>query len=151
MEKQPKPTTDVPVAEAKAEGQKLEWGPDLGEMSWNDTQERIKQLNTNLAEGEKLWRLPTHEELLKACEGPHDMRDFRSSFGTEKSFLAVTGFSVRKSYFGKGSEASYWSSTPGKNDSEVVNVDMSYKGQTVIGYKKSTLGGYYARLVRDVA
>ena len=46
---EPQSTQDVPVAEAKAEGQKLEWGPDLGQMSWNDAQEKIAELNAKLA------------------------------------------------------------------------------------------------------
>ncbi len=63
---------DVPAAQSKAEGQKLEWGPELDPMSWNDAQERITELNAGLAEGEKPWRLPTFNdfftEYIKAGE-----------------------------------------------------------------------------------
>jgi hypothetical protein len=42
---------------------KLEWGPQLREMSWGYAQDKIMQLNSKLAEGEKQWRLPTADEL----------------------------------------------------------------------------------------
>ncbi len=63
MTEQPQANNDVAAAEAKAEGQKFEWGPDLGMMSWNDAQLKIAELNASLAEGEKSWRLPTESEL----------------------------------------------------------------------------------------
>ena len=55
---------DVPAAEAKAEGQSLEWGPDLGKMSYLDALKKIEELNGSLADGEKPWRLPTKDELV---------------------------------------------------------------------------------------
>ncbi|MCX6717636.1 MAG: hypothetical protein NTU76_03115 [Candidatus Taylorbacteria bacterium] len=45
MSEELKPTQDVLVAEAKAEGQKLEWGPEQGGMSWfkaNDLKSELK-------------------------------------------------------------------------------------------------------------
>ena len=68
---EPEVTQDVPAAEAKAEGQKLEWGPDLGQMSWNDTQAKINELNKGLVEGEKKWRLPTKDELVAEFDKTH--------------------------------------------------------------------------------
>jgi hypothetical protein len=50
------------------ESSKLEWGPDLGEMSWDDAQTKIAELNKGLAEGEKPWRLPTKDELVARFE-----------------------------------------------------------------------------------
>jgi len=46
------------------ETQKLEWGPELGQMSWDKAIKEIEQLNNNLKDGEKPWRLPTTKELL---------------------------------------------------------------------------------------
>lgn len=47
---------------------KLEWGQELGNISWNDAQEKIEELNSNLKEGEKEWRLPTAGELFREFE-----------------------------------------------------------------------------------
>jgi hypothetical protein len=59
----PEVTSDVSAAEAKGEGQKLEWGPELDSMNWSETQTRISELNASLTEEEGLWRLPTADEL----------------------------------------------------------------------------------------
>ncbi|MFA5934610.1 MAG: DUF1566 domain-containing protein [Candidatus Paceibacterota bacterium] len=79
MEKIPQNQTDVPVAETKAEEQKLEWGPELGRMSWYDAENKIAELNAGLLEGEKPWRLPTKDELVaefnKAGKTPIDFQD----------------------------------------------------------------------------
>jgi hypothetical protein len=64
MEEIPQNQKDVSVAETKAEELKLEWGPELGEMSWSDAQSKITELNSKLTEGEKTWRLPTNDELI---------------------------------------------------------------------------------------
>ena len=58
-------TQDVPVAEAKAEGQKLEWRREwLLLKPWLEVQQEIVELNSKLTEGEKPWRFPTVDELL---------------------------------------------------------------------------------------
>jgi hypothetical protein len=69
MSEELKPMQDVPVAEVKAEGQKLEWGPELGRMSWYDAKNKIAELNAVLSEGDKSWRLPTKVELIAEFEG----------------------------------------------------------------------------------
>ena len=46
------------------ESSKLEWGPDLGQLSWNTAQVKIEKLNKDLKKGEKPWRLPTKDELV---------------------------------------------------------------------------------------
>ena len=43
---------------------KIEWGPELGRMSWDRAQIEITELNSGLKDGEKPWRLPTKDELL---------------------------------------------------------------------------------------
>jgi len=55
------------------EGQKLEWGQELrlGYKSWEGAQEKIAELNAKLAQGEKLWRLPTKEELVAEFKKNH--------------------------------------------------------------------------------
>jgi len=63
MAEEIKAGNDVPAAEIKAEGAKLEWGQDLGQMSWNQAQEKSKELNSKLSKEEKKWRLPNLDEL----------------------------------------------------------------------------------------
>jgi hypothetical protein len=46
------------------ETSKLEWGPELGQMSWGSTLIKIEEINKSLAKGETPWRLPTIDELL---------------------------------------------------------------------------------------
>jgi len=69
MEKISQNQIDVPMSGVEnVEALKLEWGPELGKMNWNDAQVKIKELNSKLAEGEKPWRLPTRKELIAALE-----------------------------------------------------------------------------------
>lgn len=63
MSEEFKPTQDVPEAEAKAEGQKLEWGPFLGEMCLFSALDKIVKLNKDLTKG-KQWKMPTRDELV---------------------------------------------------------------------------------------
>jgi hypothetical protein len=43
-------------------GQKLEVGPNLGEMSWNEIPAKLEELNKTLKPGEKPWRVLTADE-----------------------------------------------------------------------------------------
>ncbi len=92
MEKIPQNQTDVPVAEAKAEELKLEWGLELGRMSWIDAQKEITKLNKKLEKGEKLWRLPTKDELLAEFERT-DSVDFKHSHYWSSSDDSLYGYS----------------------------------------------------------
>jgi len=78
----PQTPTDVPTPNAEnIESSKLEWGPELGQMSWNDAQEKITELNAKLAEGEKPWRLPTKDELeTKFKKGGPSITGFQKDF-----------------------------------------------------------------------
>jgi hypothetical protein len=71
------------------ESSKLEWGPDLGEMSWYDAQTKIAELNSTLPEGEKPWRLPTKDELVaefkKTGSTPADFQ--RGAYWSETTLL----------------------------------------------------------------
>lgn len=59
---------DVPQKDSEnIESSKLEWGPELGAMSWNKAKTEIDNLNKKLGEDEKPWRLPTKDELLVKC------------------------------------------------------------------------------------
>lgn len=80
---EPEVTTDVPAAEAKSEGQKLEWGPELGRMSWDDAQVKITELNASLTGGEKQWRLPTVNELVG---------EFKKTNSTPAGFEIYNGY-----------------------------------------------------------
>ena len=62
---------DQPIADENIESSKLEWGPELGQMSWDNAQTKIAELNSGLAEGEKPWRLPTADEF-KVEHGKND-------------------------------------------------------------------------------
>ena len=55
---------DVPVAEAKAEGQNLKWGVMVGQMLPVELEKYIKLQNDGLEGGAKLWRLPTKDEFI---------------------------------------------------------------------------------------
>jgi hypothetical protein len=68
LDKTPQANNDVAAAEAKAEGQKLEYGPCLGYMSDGQLIEKIEELNINLSPQEKKWRLPTLDELKDAVD-----------------------------------------------------------------------------------
>ncbi len=88
---------DVPAAEAKAEGQKLEWGQRaLGFMSYFNAVDRCAEINSKLAEGEKPWRLPTQDELLtrlKETGFPKD-RYYFSSTGVKEAYYATDRYST---------------------------------------------------------
>jgi hypothetical protein len=59
----------IPTPDAEnIEVSKLEWGPELGKMLYDDGQAKIAELNTKLTEGEKAWRLPTKDELVARFE-----------------------------------------------------------------------------------
>ena len=77
------------------EAPKLEWGPELGEMSWDDAQDKLVELNGRL-KGKKPWRLPTIKELEKGM-------------GEQFHWKKKLGFK---------SDISYWSSS-GLNDSYI--------------------------------
>ena len=104
---------------------KLEWGPDLGQMSWNEAQVKIAELNANLAEGEKPWRLPTVEEL-----------------ETEFKKTNSTPFGFRPD--------AYWSgdSVP-DHDDYAEYVEM--KGINFVDINHKTATRVSVRLVRDAA
>ena len=87
------------------ESSKLEWGPELGPMSWYDAQKKIIKLNKSLPEGEKPWRLPTKDEL-------------RAEF--KKNGSTPTGFQ----------EQSYWSSTTHPNGPDFAYEVRMYDGNT---------------------
>ena len=129
MEKIPQNQTDVPVAEAKAEEYKIEWGLELGDMSWNDAQARIVELNTRLTEEEKQWRLPTRDELLAK---------FKETNSTPAGFESEY----------------YWSGTT-SNQFDYANViDMSDRSQKMndgVGVRNKGDAGTRVRLVRDIA
>ena len=62
MNEELKPIQDVSETETKAEGQKLEWGPELGKMTWKEAKIKLLNLNVVLTPGSKLWRFPTRAE-----------------------------------------------------------------------------------------
>ena len=66
------------------ESSKLEWGPDLGTMSWRQAKVEIKKLNKGLKWGEKKWRLPEKDELVAVFEKKRSaLADFNDRFTSE--------------------------------------------------------------------
>jgi len=86
----------------------LEWGLDLGLMSWNDAQVKIVELNKGLAEEGKPWRLPTIDELLT---------EFNKTGSTSNDFLGDF----------------YWASAKNPIDKEPYTIDLSARGRTPNG------------------
>ncbi|MFA7252757.1 MAG: DUF1566 domain-containing protein [Candidatus Paceibacterota bacterium] len=112
------------------EGPKLEWGADLGQMSWNDALKKITELNATLPEGEKPWRLPTEKEL---CD-EFDYDEFRKT----RSSSAV-GF--QDNY--------YWSDS--LTPTNPFLVPILHMGNGVADYGGTGYANACARLVRNVA
>ncbi len=126
MTEEIKPTQDVSEAEAKAEGQKLEWGPDLDEMNWNDAQEKIKELNSKLSEGEKPWRLPTKDELVA---------EFKKTGSIPAGFQGYWYWSINTSLVTQ-------------DDAYVVHMGL---GEVDSSIKANSFIQTHCRLVRDAA
>lgn len=61
------------------EASKLEWGPDLGEVSVYDIKGKVEELNAGLMKGEKTWRLPSLDELI---------HEYKRTGSTPVGFLA---------------------------------------------------------------
>jgi hypothetical protein len=101
----------------------FEWGPELGRMSWNDTQEKIAELNETLGEGERPWRLPTKEEWLEvvkplaAVTEKIDKKKGWSKIDEERSENAIKRI-IRENNLKTNN--SYWSSTDVPDDSTKV-------------------------------
>jgi len=128
MEEIPQNQKDVSVAEVKAEGQELEWGPELqGSISYGTAQEEITELNTGLSEGEKPWRLPTKDELLAKSELMLKSGSRFSSLGGDE----------------------YWSSTVDPIEPDYVYFVNMYTGH--VNSNSKAYPGYRACVVRDVA
>jgi hypothetical protein len=122
---------DIPTSDVESiESSKLEWGPTIGSMDWRDTQIYIEELNRNLAEGEKPWRLPTKDELVEES----------------KNFISVGLYS---NY--------YWSGTvTPRHEHMLYTVDMrnGKVSGTLMVTQTPDLNGdesNMVRLVRDVA
>ena len=96
----------------------LEWGIELGQMSWDEAQAKITELNAKLEKGEKPWRLPSMEELGGIAEQLEEHE--------------VSGFN---------SHTPYWSSTKYEPSSKVdqydyYGVSTKKKGGSAFGYYK---------------
>lgn len=56
--------------EENVEVSKLEWGPDLGEVNWEEALKKLEQLNAGLVEGEFEWRFPSEYDWLDKFKTP---------------------------------------------------------------------------------
>ena len=91
-------------------GLSFEWGPELGDMSWSDAQEKIAELNKTLKEGEKLWRLPTKEEWEEVLKPFNEAQEKDVSEEDLKKIIE----DIRKT--NNLQLDGYWSSTPFSSD-----------------------------------
>ena len=110
----------------------LEWGPELGRMSYKDALVKITELNLKLRKGESLWRLPTADELMAA-------------------FSKASGFSHPLNAGFKGDN--YWSRTSDPTDDDFAYVITDGGVSEPRSYEKAYDGEYnsFVRLVRDAA
>jgi DNA-binding beta-propeller fold protein YncE len=107
------------------EASKLEWGPEPVQMDYAEAQVKVLELNAGLNEGEKLWRLPTTDELVAVFNN---------------KTLISDGF--------KGGY--YWSSIENKiKEANSVYVVDTNSGSVVDGDMFNKI--VYLRLVRDAA
>ncbi len=93
----------IPLAPENIERLKLEWGPDLGPMSWRVAKTKATELNKKLRKGEKQWRLPTTDELLA-----------KAKFDKAGS---KTPFSFREDLY-------YWAKTDPESNNWTFSVNM---------------------------
>jgi len=111
MSEELKPTQDVPAAEAKAEGQKLEWGPELGQMSWNEAQIKIDELNLNLIKGEKRWRLPIMDDILSGSKNNISLKSnfywLSSEVDNDNAWCASKGTGIWDSFSNNKNEGKF--------------------------------------------
>lgn len=71
------PTASSETLRSK-ETSKLEWGVELGKMSWDSAQAKIKELNAKLPKGsEKRWKLPTKDQLMDEFSKNPDPKGFK--------------------------------------------------------------------------
>lgn len=97
---------DQPKADENIEESKLELGPNLSPMSWNDAQEKISKLNKNITKGEKPWRLPSKDELVA---------EFKITNSTPDGFISDF----------------YWSGTTHPDNSDIAYVVTMGFGEVV--------------------
>jgi len=69
----------IPTPEAS----KLEWGPSLGLMTWDNATKKLDELNTSIKNGEKPWRLPTVKEITDAIDNGEEFNFYSQGGGTE--------------------------------------------------------------------
>jgi hypothetical protein len=111
-------TGEEPTKIIEINGQKLEMGPDLGEMQWTEISGNLDRLNLGLKSNEKRFRLPTAEEFRELGKPilVIQKEEQLTSYGKEdkiKEYIESVGLSVDKFY---------WSSTEG-TDKELVYVE----------------------------
>lgn len=125
-------TGEEPTKIIEIDGKKFEVGPNLGEMSWDDMNEKVVELNKTLKEGEKPWivfdRLD-YRELGDPIKEIWNKKDLSDTEKTSKIAEYVRGL-------GFETYTSYWSSTP-----------CEFREKNA--YKWSTNGGTVVSLARD--
>lgn len=90
----------------------LEWGPNLGEITRENVEQKILEYNKDIKSGEKLWRLPTVGELRQAfndaLEGFHvgdgKFTDNKGHYWIGPSLNVAGLFAGPNSTFGSGSD-----------------------------------------------
>jgi polyhydroxyalkanoate synthesis regulator phasin len=88
-------------------GQTMELGPELGEMSWDEIPARLEELNKTLKPGEKLWGIPTKEEFEEIEKQVNEIKKDESLSAEQK----VAQIKDKLKALGFEYNTHYWSST----------------------------------------
>lgn len=109
---QPVVHADTEQKEKIAEDLSFELGQELGQMSWLNAQEKIAELNKDLKEGDKSWKIPTIEEWNEIFR---PFAEAKAKGASEEEKVQILK-DIRQGYGLQ--EGVYWSSTerqPGSN------------------------------------
>jgi hypothetical protein len=122
-----------PTKIIEIDGKKFELGPNLGELTWDDMNEKIAELNKTLANGEKPWRVFTREEYYELERRINSILNNKGLSAEERStksneFIISLGFESGKRYWSSTkyidkNSACYW----GTDDGSISGVDKGFK------------------------
>jgi hypothetical protein len=91
------------IYQIEINGEKLELGPTLGPMAWNEIPEKIDELNKSLKKDEKPWRVLTKEEFERMWEKVGKMRNEGSLL---KENIESLGFKYNELYWSSSNYSS---------------------------------------------
>jgi hypothetical protein len=127
-------TGEEPTKIIEIGGKKFEVGPNLGQMNWDDMNEKVAELNKTLVDGEKPWRVFTkeeYEELGKPIRVIWREEDLSYQEKESKSIELLEGIGFAPSKY-------FWSST----ENEEGNKGAAYFCSTYCSYLHYRLGDH---------